>query len=151
VHAVLGSRDAGFASAVACLGGADVVLNSLTSPGMVAGSLAALRRGGRMVEIGKRDVWSAAAAAAERPDVSYGLVAVDFLPDDVVHTALARVAAGMASGTLTPLPTVSHSLVNAAAALRQVTQVCHKCLRTHALSHCKSLCCYTIHHVHTAY
>jgi NADPH:quinone reductase-like Zn-dependent oxidoreductase len=46
VH-VVGSRDTHFTEAVAQLGGVDVVLNSLTSPGMVAGSLAVLRPGGR--------------------------------------------------------------------------------------------------------
>ena len=62
-HAVLGSRDTAFAAELAQLGGADVALNSLTSAGMVAGSLAALRRGGRFVEISKRDIWSAARVA----------------------------------------------------------------------------------------
>ena len=44
---VLGSRDTAFASEIAEVGGTDVVLNSLTSAGMVAGSLAALGPGGR--------------------------------------------------------------------------------------------------------
>jgi NADPH:quinone reductase-like Zn-dependent oxidoreductase len=119
VHAVLGSRDAGFASAV--------VLNSLTSPGMVAGSLAALRRGGRMVEIGKRDVWSAAAAAAERPDVSYGLVAVDFLRPLVLGEHLQRVAAQVAAGKLQPLRAAAYSLDlrSVTAAMRLMTQATH--------------------------
>ena len=39
------------------------MLNSLTSSGMVAGSLATLNRGGRFVEISKRDIWSAARVA----------------------------------------------------------------------------------------
>ena len=60
---VLGSRDTAFASELAELGGASVVLNSLTSAGMVAGSLAALSPGGRFVEISKRDIWSAARVA----------------------------------------------------------------------------------------
>ena len=60
---VLGSRDTLFASDVAQLGGASVVLNSLTSSGMVAASLAALTTGGRFVEISKRDIWSAARLA----------------------------------------------------------------------------------------
>ena len=60
---VLGSRDTHFVSELAQLGGADVVLNSLTSSGMVAGSLAALSCGGRMVEISKRDIWSTARVA----------------------------------------------------------------------------------------
>ena len=63
VQRVLGSRDTAFASEAAQLGGVDVVLNSLTSAGMVAGSLAALGLGGRFVEISKRDLWSAARVA----------------------------------------------------------------------------------------
>jgi len=46
-----------------------VVVNALTSPGMVAASLACLQAGGRFVEIGKRGIWSQAAVAAARPDV----------------------------------------------------------------------------------
>ena len=46
-----------------------MVVNALTSPGMVAASLACLQPGGRFVEIGKRGIWSQAAVAASRPDV----------------------------------------------------------------------------------
>ena len=67
VREVLGSRDTVFASEAGELGGADVVLNSLTSSGMVAGSLAALSSGGRFVEISKRDIWSAARVAQGEP------------------------------------------------------------------------------------
>ena len=63
VQHVLGSRDTAFVSEAAQLGGATVVLNSLTSSGMVAGSLATLAAGGRFVEISKRDIWSAARVA----------------------------------------------------------------------------------------
>jgi NADPH:quinone reductase-like Zn-dependent oxidoreductase len=63
VSAVVGSRDSVFVGPVCYLGGVDVVLNSLTSPGMVGGSLAVLKQGGRFVEIGKRDIWAPAAAA----------------------------------------------------------------------------------------
>ena len=62
-HHIVSSRDTVFVSEAAELGGADVVLNSLTSSGMVAGSLAALSRSGRFVEISKRDIWSAARVA----------------------------------------------------------------------------------------
>jgi NADPH:quinone reductase-like Zn-dependent oxidoreductase len=41
----------------------DVVLNSLTSPGMLAASLAVLRLGGAFIEVGKRDIWAAARIA----------------------------------------------------------------------------------------
>jgi hypothetical protein len=108
---------------VSCLGGVDVVLNSLTSPGMVGGSLAVLKQGGRFVEIGKRDIWTPAAVAAERADVSFSLLAVDFLPGCVVQSALQRVAAGVAAGRLAPLPVAVHNLSAATAALRQLSQV----------------------------
>jgi hypothetical protein len=61
----------------------DVTLNSLTSPGMVAATLAGAACGGRVVEISKRDIWSPARVAQERPDVAYRLVAIDFLPGQV--------------------------------------------------------------------
>ena len=145
------------------VGGVSVVLNSLTSSGMVAGSLAALGPGGRFVEISKRDIWSAArvaqgkrvlrlttalesrlpvilwvagcfcesfdvrpsALAAERPDVGYSLVAVDFLPPPAVNATLSRLAADLASGALRPLPHVVHDLAAVRAALRQMSQARH--------------------------
>ena len=64
VQQVLGSRDTAFVDQLLELGSlADVVLNTLTSSGMVAGSLAALGAGGRFVEISKRDIWSTARLA----------------------------------------------------------------------------------------
>ena len=35
------------------------MLNSLTSPGMIAASLASLRENGTFIEVGKRGIWSA--------------------------------------------------------------------------------------------
>jgi len=125
VAAAVGSRDTQFASDVAQLGGVDIVLNSLTSSGMVAGSLAALRRGGRFVEISKRDIWSPARLAQERPDVTYTLVAVDFLPDGAVQAALSRLGSRLAAGVLQPLPQVVHSFAAVQAALRQMSQARH--------------------------
>lgn len=60
VKHVVGSRDTNFSDEVFLLGGADVVLNSLTSSGMIAASVSCLNRGGRFVEISKRDIWSSA-------------------------------------------------------------------------------------------
>jgi len=61
----------------------DVALNSLTSPSMVAATLASLALNGRMAEISKRDIWSPQRVAQERPDAAYNLVAIDFLPPQV--------------------------------------------------------------------
>ncbi|MFZ9292567.1 MAG: KR domain-containing protein, partial [Ilumatobacteraceae bacterium] len=125
VRHALSSRDVRFASEAALLGGAHASLNSLTSAGMVAGSLACLRVGGRFVEIGKRDVWSAARVAQERPDVAYSLLAVDFMPPAVLGASLSRLSASLASGALRPLPLATHGLGSASAALRQMSQARH--------------------------
>ena len=125
VRHVIGSRDTAFVSGLAELGGADVVLNSLTSSGMVAGSVAGLRRGGRFIEISKRDIWSSARVAQERADVIYSLLAVDFLPASVINSALSKVAGQLAAGHVAPLRTVTHSIGSLTSALRQMTQASH--------------------------
>lgn len=61
----------------------DFALKSLTSPAMVAATLASLALNGRMTEISKRDIWSHQRVAQERPDVAYNLVAIDFLSPQV--------------------------------------------------------------------
>jgi len=125
VETAINSRDTMFVSELAELGGADVVLNSLTSSGMVAGSLSGLRSGGRFVEISKRDIWSPVRVAQERPDVAYSLVAVDFMSEAALNAALTRVSSAAAAGKLHPLPLVGHSLSAVASALRQMSQARH--------------------------
>ena len=123
---VLNSRDTSFATDAAQLGAnISSVLNSLTSPGMVAASLATLQVGGQFVEIGKRDIWSAERAAQERPDVAYHFVAVDFLPKQVIQSTLQGIAQGMSHGRLQPLPQVLHSASYAQSAFRQMSQARH--------------------------
>ena len=125
VQHVVNSRAPDFASDLTPVGGVDVVLNSLTSPGMVAGSVAGIRLGGRFVEISKRDIWSPARLAQERPDLHYSLLAVDFLPPTAVQTALTRAAQTVSSGSFCPLPQVTHQLQNVQSALRQMTHARH--------------------------
>ena len=107
-------------------GGADVVVNSLTSPGMVAASLATLRLGGRFVEIGKRGILGPAAVAAARPDVSYQLVAIDFLEPSAVGRAMVHIVAAVANGRLGPLPLARYGLSQAQPAVRLMSQVSQK-------------------------
>ncbi len=71
-----------------CAGPVDFALNSLTSPAMVAATLASLALNGRMAEISKRDIWSPQRVAQERPDVSYKLIAIDFLSPQVPRLSL---------------------------------------------------------------
>ena len=108
--AVFDSRQATFAAAVreATQGrGVDAVVNSLTSPGFIEASLAALTRGGRFVELAKRDIWSGATMAAARPDVGYHVI--DLHEDSrhrpaTVGAALRDLREAFSAGTLTALP-----------------------------------------------
>ena len=145
-----------------------MALNTLTSSGMVAASLAALTPGASLVEISKRGIWSAARVAqgalghgaaaaeeaaarhclqralpavmihdppppalatsyrtAERPDVRYSLLAVDFMSPPAMHASLMRLSAGLAANQLRPLPLIAHGMGAVAAALRQMSQARH--------------------------
>ena len=125
IQHVVNSRDTSSASELAHVGGVDVVLNSLTSPGMVAGSMAGVRSGGRFVEISKRDIWSPARLAQDRPDLHYSLLAVDFLPPSALQSGLLRLSTSLAAGNLCPLPQAVHDSGSEQSALRQMSQARH--------------------------
>ena len=59
--------------------GVNVVLNSLTSEGFIDASLSCLAKGGRFVELARRDILSEEEMAAVRPDVSYSILELDTL------------------------------------------------------------------------
>eukprot|EP00873_Tetraselmis_striata_P004850 jgi/Tetstr1/425114/TSEL_015576.t1 len=103
-------------------GAVRVAVNSLTSTGLVAASMSVLGRGGSLVELSKRDIWSHARAAMERGDVNHKLLAMDFLPAGVLKSMLEKVSHGMSTGRLAPLPGVVHSMDAVQAALRQMSQ-----------------------------
>lgn len=120
------SRSHAFAATFALAGSLpDTVLNSLTSSGMVAASLASLHSAGCMVELGKRDIWSPQRVAQERPDAAYHLLALDFMPEHCLHSALMHVARGLCKGDVQPLPLVAYPLDQAQAAMRQLAQARH--------------------------
>ncbi len=86
--------------------GVDVVLNSLTGPGFIEASLSCLAQGGRFVEMGRRDIWSAEEMAAARPDIAYSVLEVDALKRQDPATAgasLRRVMERFEAGELEPL------------------------------------------------
>ena len=126
VEAVHNSRSTDFVEGLALQhpAGVDIVLNSLTSAGMVAASIATIRAGGCMVELSKRDIWSHAQLMQSRADACYQLLAMDFLPGNLLQTSLGRVADGLARAKIRPLPGVMHSMRHVQAALRQMSQVC---------------------------
>ena len=98
----------------------DVVVNALSGDAMTA-SLDALAPGGVFVELGKRGIWDAAAVAARRPDVRYevvDLLALTQAEPARVGQWLRELVAGVAAGTVQPLPVRTFALSDAAQAFR---------------------------------
>jgi acyl transferase domain-containing protein/NAD(P)-dependent dehydrogenase (short-subunit alcohol dehydrogenase family) len=130
VERVFDSRSLAFADEVreATGGrGVDVLLNSLAGDFIAAG-LRALAPGGRFLEIGKRDVWSVADMAAARPDVAYYLydLGVAAAADATLLPSLfGELLAGLADGSLAPLPATVFPLADAAQAMRAMAQARH--------------------------
>ena len=100
--------------------GVQVVLNSLTGEGFIEASLACLAPGGRFVELGRRDIWSAEEMSSKSPDVSYfvldlGAMKQENIPE--VSAALGSVSRLLSAGELTPLPYTRWPLTEAPTAM----------------------------------
>jgi hypothetical protein len=102
----------------------DIVLNSLTGASQRAG-LGLLAPGGRFVEIGKTDIWTADRMAAERPDVRYFPFYLGDLDDGLIRGMLDSLLAAFVSGELKPLPLRTFALTDAVAAFRHMAQARH--------------------------
>ena len=100
--------------------GVHVVLNSLTSEGFIDASLSCLARGGRFVELARRDILSEEEMAALRPDVAYSILELDVLKKTDpawVGRVLRGVMQRLAAGELKPLVHSRWPLAEAGAAL----------------------------------
>ena len=100
--------------------GVDVVLNSLTSEGFIEASLSCLARGGRFVELARRDILTGDEMAAVRPDVSYAILELDVLKKTEpawVGEVLRNVMDRLSTGELKPLMHNRWPLAEAGAAL----------------------------------
>jgi len=130
IRHVMDSRKPDFVSEVsnATSGrGVDVVLNSLNGE-FIPRSLDALGRGGRFLEIGKIEIWSAERVAAMRPDVRYEVVALDTLADErpsELQALLARIMSAVQDGVLRPLPFRRFGRSHTADAFRHLAQARH--------------------------
>ena len=86
--------------------GIHVVLNSLTSEGFIDASLACLAKGGRFVELARRDILSHEEMAAIRPDVKYDILELDVLKKtepEWVGRVLREIMARISTGELKPI------------------------------------------------
>ncbi|HZX69000.1 MAG TPA: type I polyketide synthase, partial [Candidatus Elarobacter sp.] len=127
VEHVMDSRKPGFADEIAARTagrGVDVVLNSLGGA-FIAEGLRSLARGGRFVEVGKRDVLTPDEARALRPDVAYTLfdLGEEAQADASLIPALfAQLRAMIDDGTLQPLPVNAEPYANARVALADLAR-----------------------------
>ncbi len=100
--------------------GVDVVLNSLTGEGFIAASLSCLRKGGRFVEMARRDILSEEEMAAVRPDVRYHILELDVLKKtepETVGRVFRALMARVEAGELKPIVHSRWPLAEAGAAL----------------------------------
>ena len=87
--------------------GIDVVLNSLSHDEYIPRTLKYLKKNGRFMEIGKRNVYTKAQMTAERPDVYYELLALDYYMENdqpKFNSLLCRLAPEVAKGWWKPVP-----------------------------------------------
>jgi 8-amino-7-oxononanoate synthase len=130
VRHVMNSRTLDFADQVLAATegrGVDVVLNSLNGD-FIPRSLAALAEGGRFVEIGKIDIWTAEQMAAVRPDVSYlpfDLSEEELKRPGLVHGMLDEVFAWLERGELNLLPHKVFAVDDVVSAFRHMAQAKH--------------------------
>ena len=100
--------------------GVDVVLNSLTSEGFIDASLSCLARGGRFVELARRDILTEAEMAALRPDVDYAILELDVLKKtepELVGEVLREVMEQISNGEVAPIVHSRWPLAEAGTAL----------------------------------
>ncbi|MCL4202089.1 MAG: aminotransferase class I/II-fold pyridoxal phosphate-dependent enzyme [Pirellulaceae bacterium] len=130
VQHVMNSRTLDFADQVmeATGGrGVDVVLNSLNGD-FIPKSLSVLAEGGRFIEIGKIDIWTAPQMATERPDVSYfpfDLGEEEQNRPGLVQSMLDELFVQFESGELAPLPHKVFAIDDVVAAFRHMAQAKH--------------------------
>jgi acyl transferase domain-containing protein len=108
--------------------GVDVVLNSLTNEGFIEATVRATAKGGRFAEIAKRDIWTAEQMAAVRPDIDYGIIALDvtmMTEPDQIQKLMCEVSDGLASGEWAPVPAEVYPLTEAKTAFRRMQQARH--------------------------
>jgi acyl transferase domain-containing protein/acyl carrier protein len=107
--------------------GVDIVLNALAGD-FIAASFAALAPGGRFLEIGKRDIWTAEQVAQLGRNVQYHVVDLGRTAIDDAESLgdlLRDTVAAVERGELRPLPATQFGFSDAVAAYRYMAQAQH--------------------------
>ncbi|MEO8057466.1 MAG: type I polyketide synthase [Burkholderiales bacterium] len=107
--------------------GVHVVLNALAGD-FIGASVAALASGGRFVEMGKRDIWSAKRMRDTRSDIAYFPFDLGDAADadtGLVPSLFTELSAQLADGSLQALPLVAWPIEQADEAFRSMAQARH--------------------------
>ncbi len=130
VRHIMDSRSLDFSREILELTGGEgvhIVLNALAGD-FIAASFAALASGGRFLEIGKRDIWTAERVAQLGKNIQYHIVDLGRTaiedPESLGHLLRDTVAA-VERGELRPLPAVLFGFTDAVAAYRYMAQAQH--------------------------
>lgn len=86
--------------------GVDIVLNSITGPGLKEASLNACAKNARFVEMSKLAIWTPEEVKALRPDVDYTIVDLTVLNHDEWSKLLSSMKNYLAEGNIKPIPYV---------------------------------------------
>jgi acyl transferase domain-containing protein/NADPH:quinone reductase-like Zn-dependent oxidoreductase/acyl carrier protein len=129
VRHVFDSRSLHFADQIRQIGDGevDVVLNCFSGE-FIPKSLGLLSRGGSFLEIGKRDIWTAAQMAEHRPDVKYEVLELAQVMRNAPQTLqpmLRQLSGEFASGNLPPLPIRAFPFSHVVPAMRYMQQGRH--------------------------
>lgn len=126
----LDSRSLDFADEIMALTGGegvDLVLNSLAGD-FIPRSLGVTRSGGRFVEIGRTDIWSAEQVEEFRPGIDYHTVLLGDVSEtdpERIHELGARIVADIDNDVLTALPVQCWPMDDAAEAFRLMARAGH--------------------------
>ena len=131
IKQVMNSRSVDFAAEIMDITeqqGVDVIFNSLTSEDFVLKNFSVLAKGGRYLEIAKRDAWDSEKVAQIRPDVAYYPIDLRLLSlqnPQAVGTLFSNLIKRFKQGQLTPLPTKTFPLNQIVNAFRYMQQAKH--------------------------
>lgn len=107
--------------------GVDLVINALSGE-FIEKTLSCVKKKGRFIEIGKRDIWSKEKMKNERPDLTYHIVAIDELMKEApekIGEMWKDLSPLFETKALSPLPVTNFSITEAIAAFRYMQAAKH--------------------------
>ncbi len=131
VNNIFDSRQTAFGEEILTVtdgAGVDVVLNSLTGEGFIDASLSCLKKGGRFIELARRDILSEEEMSAVRPDVTYAILELDVLKKtdpEWVGRVLRNVMKQLDTKKIKPITHSRWPLAEAGSALRFMRSARH--------------------------